>query len=34
MTPQPTMRAELAKFMKKENATWSAIVRERKISAN
>lgn len=34
LTPQPTTRAELAEFMKKEDAKWSAIVRERKISAN
>ena len=34
MTPQPTTRAELAAFMKKEDAKWSAIVRERKITAN
>ncbi len=34
LTPQPTTRAELAAFMKKEDAKWSAIVRERKITAN
>ena len=34
LTPQPTTRAELADFMKKEDAKWSAIVRERKITAN
>ncbi len=34
LTPQPTTRAELAAFMKKEDAKWSAIVRERKIQAN
>ena len=34
LTPQPTTRAELTAFMKKEDAKWSAIVRERKISAN
>ena len=34
LTPQPTTRAELAEFMKKEDAKWSAIVRERKITAN
>lgn len=34
LTPQPTTRAELAAFMKKESAQWGAIVRERKISAN
>jgi tripartite-type tricarboxylate transporter receptor subunit TctC len=34
LTPQPTTRAELAAFMKKEDTKWSAIVRERKITAN
>jgi tripartite-type tricarboxylate transporter receptor subunit TctC len=34
LTPQPTTRAELTEFMKKEDAKWSAIVRERKITAN
>lgn len=34
LTPQPTTRAELAAFMKKEDAKWGAIVRERKITAN
>ena len=34
LTPQPTTRAELAAFMKNEDAKWSAIVRERKITAN
>lgn len=34
LTPQPTTRAELTAFMKKENAKWGAIVRERKITAN
>ena len=34
LTPQPTTRAELTDFMKKEDAKWSAIVRERKIQAN
>ena len=34
LTPQPTTRAELAAFMKKEDAKWSAIVRERKITAD
>ena len=33
LTPQPTTRAELAAFMKKESAQWGAIVRERKITA-
>ena len=32
--PQPTTRAELTDFMKKEDAKWGAIVRERKINAN
>jgi len=34
LTPQPTTRAELTDFMKKEDAKWSAIVRDRKITAN
>ena len=34
LTPQPTTRAELTAFMKKEDAKWGAIVRERKITAN
>ena len=34
LTPQPTTRAELTAFMKKEDAKWSAIVKERKIQAN
>jgi len=34
LTPQPTTRAELADFMKREDAKWSAIVRDRKITAN
>lgn len=34
LTPQPTTRAELTTFMKKEDAKWGAIVRERKITAN
>ena len=33
LTPQPTTRAELTAFMKKEDAKWGAIVRERKITA-
>ncbi|MDR2153403.1 MAG: tripartite tricarboxylate transporter substrate binding protein [Burkholderiaceae bacterium] len=32
LTPQPTTRAEFTEFMKKEDAKWSAIIRERKIS--
>jgi tripartite-type tricarboxylate transporter receptor subunit TctC len=34
LTPQPTTRAELTDFMKKEDAKWGAIVRDRKITAN
>ena len=34
LTPQPTTRAELTAFMKKEDTKWAAIVRERKITAN
>jgi tripartite-type tricarboxylate transporter receptor subunit TctC len=34
LTPQPTTRAELTAFMKKEDTKWGAIVRERKITAN
>ncbi len=34
LTPQPTTRAQLTDFMRKEDAKWSAIVRERKITAN
>ena len=34
LTPQPTTRAQLTEFMKKEDAKWGAIVRERKITAN
>lgn len=34
LTPQPTTRAELAEFMKREDAKWSGIVRDRKITAN
>lgn len=34
LTPQPTSRAELTAFMKKEDVKWSAVVRERKITAN
>ena len=33
LTPQPTSRAELLDFMRKEDAKWSSIVRERKIVA-
>lgn len=34
LTPHPTTRAELTAFMKKEDAKWGAIVRERKITAD
>lgn len=34
LSPQPTSRAELTAFMKKEDVKWGAIVRERKITAN
>ncbi|CKV50640.1 Uncharacterised protein [Mycobacterium tuberculosis] len=34
LTPQPTTRAELTDFMRKEDSKWSAIVRDRKITAN
>jgi tripartite-type tricarboxylate transporter receptor subunit TctC len=34
LTPQPTTRAELTDFIKKEDAKWGALVRERKITAN
>ena len=34
MTPQPMSRAELTTFMRKEDAKWSAIVRERKFTSN
>ena len=34
LTPQPTTCAELTAFMKKEDAKWRAVVRERKITAN
>ena len=34
LTPQPTTRAELTAFMKKEDGNWGTIVRERKIQAN
>ena len=34
LTPQPTTRAELTAFMKKEDAKWNAVVRDRKITAN
>lgn len=34
LTPQPTTRAELTAFMRKEDAKWSGIVRDRKITAD
>ena len=34
LTPQPTTRAELTDFMKKESAKWGGIVRQRKITAD
>ncbi len=34
LTPQPTTRAELAAFMRKESDKWSRVVRERKITAD
>ena len=34
LTLHPTTRAELTAFMKKEDAKWGAIVRERKITAD
>ena len=33
LTPQPTTRAELTAFMRKESAQWAAIVKERKLTA-
>jgi len=32
LTPMPTSREDLAKYMAKESATWSKIIRERKIT--
>ncbi|GAB3770101.1 tripartite tricarboxylate transporter substrate binding protein [Ramlibacter monticola] len=32
LTPQPTTRAELGDFIRKESAKWGAIVRDRKIT--
>lgn len=34
LTPQPTTRAELTAFMKKESTQWAAIIKERNISAD
>ena len=33
LTPQPTTRAELTEFMRRESAKWGTIVRDRKITA-
>lgn len=33
LTPQPTTRAELTAFMKKESMQWAALIEERKIAA-
>ena len=33
LSPNPTTRAELAEFMRKESAQWGGIVRERKITS-
>ena len=33
LTPQPTTRAELTAFMKKESAQWGSIIKERKLTA-
>jgi len=33
LTPMPTSREDLAKYMAKESATWSKIIRERKITS-
>jgi tripartite-type tricarboxylate transporter receptor subunit TctC len=32
LTPQPTTRDELAKYITKESATWGRVIRERKIT--
>lgn len=32
LTPMPTSREDLAKYMAKESATWATIIRERKIT--
>lgn len=34
LTPQPTTRAELATFMKKESAQWASTIKERKLTAD
>ncbi|MDD2544835.1 MAG: tripartite tricarboxylate transporter substrate binding protein [Burkholderiaceae bacterium] len=33
LTPQPTTRAELAAFIRKESTQWATIIRERKLTA-
>ncbi|KQO17108.1 tripartite tricarboxylate transporter substrate binding protein [Acidovorax sp. Leaf78] len=33
LTPQPTTRAQLTAFMKKESAQWATIIKERKLTA-
>ena len=33
LTPQPTTRAELTAFMKKESTQWATIIKERKLTA-
>jgi tripartite-type tricarboxylate transporter receptor subunit TctC len=32
LTPMPTSREELAKYMVKESATWGKLIREKKIT--
>jgi tripartite-type tricarboxylate transporter receptor subunit TctC len=32
LTPQPSTRDELAKYIEKESATWGRVIRERKIT--
>ena len=34
LTPQPTSRAELTAFMKKESTQWAAIIKERQLTAD
>ena len=34
LTPQPTTRAELTAFMKKESTQWATIIKERKLTAD
>lgn len=34
LTPQPTTRAELTAFMKKESTQWATIIKERKLMAD